>query len=96
MQESKAFCRSAAKALIGIAPGIRAYVISLFEALNQDHSSDPEELLATFRFSLVQPTAAEQGASAEEVRQAIEDALRRVPSKKQSNLGAQDMLSTSA
>jgi HEAT repeat protein len=96
MQENKTLRRSAAKALIAIAPAAKFNVISLFEALNQDHSSDAEEVLATFRFSLVRPADSAEDRATEEVRQAVTSALKSIPSKKVSPLISPEILSESA
>ena len=96
MQENKTLRRSAAKALIGIAPAARSCVLSLYEALNQGDSDDAEEVLATFRLSLINPMEPVPDTSAVEIRIAVEEMLSKIRTHRDVNLRTPDSLSTPA
>ncbi len=56
MHGSTTLCRSAAKALMEIAPDSKPLVAGLLEALGRERAHNPEELLATFRLSILAVT----------------------------------------
>jgi HEAT repeat protein len=91
MHDNKSLSRGAAKALIGIAPLAKPSIIALFEALNQDRSNDPEEILATFRLWEIAPPAFPNDTVSleiyERVRQAVDEGLKQVKVRHNSILG---------